>query len=97
MPRRKILHRGSEDDSGSTLKTRRRHQPLAHANVASKEHSHGVSVEFWDGGGGGGGGGFMKVTSGLTKRNKRKGNKDDGRNSNGSLKQSESISVFVLL
>lgn len=43
------------------------------------------------------GGGFMKVTSRLTKRNKRKGNKDDGRNSNGSLKQSESISVFVLL
>lgn len=43
-----------------------------------------------------GGGGIIKVTSRLTKRNKRKGNKDDGRNSNGSLKQSESISVFVL-
>lgn len=90
---RKILHRVSEDDSGSTLKTRRRpvtrHQPLAHANVASKERSHGVSVALW--------GGFMEVTSRLTKRNKRKGNKDDGRNSNGSLKQSESISVFVLL
>lgn len=48
---RKILHRVSEDDSGLTLKTRRRlvthHQPLAHANVASKERSHGVS-EFWE-------------------------------------------------
>lgn len=54
---RKMLHRVSEDDRGSTLKTRRRlvthHQPLAHANVASKERSHGVSVEFWESGGGG--------------------------------------------
>lgn len=91
----KSTSQGVGGRSGWTLKTRRRlvthHQPLAHANVASKEHSHGVSVEFWEGGG------FMKVTSRLTKRNKRKGNKDDGRNSNGSLKQSESISVFVLL
>lgn len=56
---RKLLHRVSEDDSGSTLRTRRRlvtrHQPLAHANVASKERSHGVSVEFWVRGGEGGG------------------------------------------
>lgn len=56
---RKIFHRVSEGDGGSTLKTRRclgtHHQLLAHANVASKEQSHGVSVEFWDGGGVGGG------------------------------------------
>lgn len=40
----------------------------------------------------------MEVTRRVhKKRNKGKGNKDDGRNSNASLKQSESISVFVLL
>lgn len=43
-------------------------------------------------------GAFMEVTRREgKKRDKGKGNKDDGRNSNASLKQSESISVFVLL
>lgn len=39
----------------------------------------------------------MEVMRMETKRNKKKGNKDDGRNSNASFKQSELISVFVLL
>lgn len=43
------------------------------------------------------GGAFVEVTRREKERNKGKGNKDGGRNSNASLKQSESISVFVLL
>lgn len=39
----------------------------------------------------------MEVARREKERNKGEGNKDDGRNSNASLKQSESISVFVLL
>lgn len=39
----------------------------------------------------------MEVTKRERKENKGKGNKDDGKNSNASLEQSESISMFVLL
>lgn len=40
---------------------------------------------------------FLEVIRREKKGNKGKGNKDDGRNSNASLKQSKSISMFVLL
>lgn len=60
----------------------------ASVNLVARKHSDVASGEFQESGG---------LYGGDENGDKKKGNKDDGRNSNASFKQSELISVFVLL
>lgn len=60
-------------------------------NLAARKHSNVVSGGFWESRG------LYGRDEKAERKTKRKGNKDDRRNSNASLKQSESISMFVLL